>query len=102
VINLVERDPRLSIGLSYFRAHLPKKDISKTRMSAIKQDINIGDIDESVYIPRDDIEYYRAPPNSVPAKRTIVIFDEAFPSGYVIEEADGFLTPYGVFYVEFS
>lgn len=99
---MTARDPRLSIGLSYFRAHLPKKDISQTRMSAIAQDINIDEIEESIYIPRDDIEYYRAPLNSVPVKRTIAIFGEEFPSGYVIEEADGFLTPYGVFYVEFS
>jgi len=103
VINLVEQDPRISIGLAYFQAFLPKKDISKNRLAVIRRDgIDIDSIDENVYVTRNNNEYPRAPENSWPAKRTIAIFGEQFSSGYVIEEADGFLTPYGVFYAEFS
>ncbi len=97
-------DPKVAFGLAYFQAFLPKKDLSKTRLATLKKrGIDIDAIPNNVYVAKDDREYRSAPVNSIPAKRKIALIEIADGSPEMpIEEVEGFITPYGIFYTEFS
>lgn len=107
---MTDRDPRIPFGLAYFMAFKPKSELSSHRIEELRAaDVDFDAIPDDAYVPMNDEEYDRAPANSEPATKRIAILMDAWDTlrdnkyvGYVDEPADGFITPDGVFYAEFS
>jgi len=96
--------------LGWFMRFKPKCELTPYRIKKLlAANVDLDSIPDDTYIPMNDREYRSAPANSEPTTKQIAILEDAWDTlkdnkyvGYVDEPSEGFMTPEGVFYVEFS